>query len=300
MVLGVSLSPDWLRGVVIKNGQTIFRTQLLAPVDYRLIVESISQMLLRIKNTYGSLSTVGICSLYGSSLPCTSEKISKFNIEDEITKKTAIPCKMFSPAFVILSNSCEDMLSELNGVIMSAVVDYCCDLCIAHKNEPYENFYNTNNLVWSQRNLYHQELIDEFLPECEHCGRRCVQHFIPISSIQRHYSHRSGLNKNFLEVFQLVAHGDNTSLTLYRVWIDQLARSLYEPILFFKPKILILSGLATIPLDFLYNLKSRLSYYLKNNEVPDIVASHHDDYLFAHYTALASHKKTKQPSTIQW
>ncbi|MGU9866774.1 MULTISPECIES: ROK family protein [Enterobacteriaceae] len=299
MKLGISLAIDWIRGVLIDDGEVCYRTQVLTPIDCQQSVDTVLHMIFSIQRTYGNIDFVGISIMQSNvSRWGPLDRITNF-FEMAIDKKTGIHCQSFGPALVVLQNLDTSLLSGLKGNIMSIVVDFGCELCVVDKYNDDSVFDHAINVSWAHLPLKnYQPLVDGISPVCECCGIGCVHQFISTSGIERQYFQFSLQRKSALEIIQGVDGSDAWAQKVYRMWMDQLARALLDPIMVFKPRLLVLSGLATIHSDFPLSLKSVLSRHCPNNYLPEIIRLNYEEYRFAYDAAMANKEKAQYTSTL--
>lgn len=208
--------------------------------------------------------------------------IANSNLPTVLTQALPVPCSQVSGAIIALSQ-----VSHLpQGNILSAVLDDGCELCITTNQNGGQWIANTLQLSWAHKPLKdYQSLVDGLTPLCSCGSDECHRQYLTQKGIERQYHQLSLQTLGYQDILQHVANQQPWAVRIYRIWMDQLARALTEPILRFKPSLLLLSGSLIQNDDLALNLKSTLTRHCAIDYSLDVVCLPLDEYRFAHGAA---------------
>ena len=159
-------------------------------------------------------------------------------------------------------------------------------------------FYQNNEQVhhplsshWAHSTLPNfQWLVDGLTPICRCGNEACIEQFLSAPSIERQYHQVVLKDQTLAQIFSGVDQSEPHASHIYRTYIDQLARSLVNPIQQLQPTRLVLSGEATTYPTLTADLKVALSRYIHVNEIPVIIHPKQDEFTFARGAFLIAEK----------
>ncbi|MER0323315.1 ROK family protein [Vibrio vulnificus] len=292
--LGLSLDSRWIRGVLLENQSVLYRTQVSTPNTPLQAASTLGYMAANMQRMFGNISMIGInvmedCWLDEFTLTANS------NLSKVLAQALPVPCSQVSGAIIALSQ-----VSHLpQGNILSAVLDDGCELCITTNQNGGQWIANTLQLSWAHKPLKdYQSLVDGLTPLCSCGSDECHRQYLTQKGIERQYHQLSLQTLSYQDILQHVANQQPWAVRIYRIWMDQLARALSEPILRFKPSLLLLSGSLIQNDDLALNLKSTLSRHCAIDYSLDVVSLPLDEYRFAHGAASICDINPRQVSTF--
>lgn len=292
--LGLSLDSRWIRGVLLENQSVLYRTQVRTPNTPLQAASTLNYMTANMQRMFGNISMTGLnvmedCWLDEFTL------IANSNLPTVLTQALPVPCSQVSGAIIALSQ-----VSHLpQGNILSAVLDDGCELCITTNQNGGQWIANTLQLSWAHKPLKdYQSLVDGLTPLCSCGSDECHRQYLTQKGIERQYHQLSLQTLGYQDILQHVANQQPWAVRIYRIWMDQLARALTEPILRFKPSLLLLSGSLIQNDDLALNLKSTLTRHCAIDYSLDVVCLPLDEYRFAHGAASMCDINPRQVSTF--
>ncbi|HAS6066968.1 TPA: ROK family protein [Vibrio vulnificus] len=292
--LGLSLDSRWIRGVLLENQNVLYRTQVRTPNTPLQAASTLSYMAANMQRMFGDISMTGLnvmedCWLDEFTLMANS------NLPTVLAQALPVPCSQVSGAIIALSQ-----VSHLpQGNILSAVLDDGCELCITTNQNGGQWIANTLQLSWAHKPLKdYQSLVDGLTPLCSCGSDECHRQYLTQKGIERQYHQLSLQTLGYQDILQHVANQQPWAVRIYRIWMDQLARALTEPILRFQPSLLLLSGSLIQNDDLALNLKSTLSRHCAIDYSLNIQCLPVDEYRFAHGAASMCDINPRQVSTF--
>ncbi|EIY8040357.1 ROK family protein [Vibrio vulnificus] len=292
--LGLSLDSHWIRGVLLDNQNVLYRTQVRTPSTPLQAASTLSYMTANMQRMFGSISMAGLNVMED----CWKDEFTltaNNNLPRVLAQSLPVPCNQVSSAIIALSQ-----VSHLpKGNILSAVLDDGCELCMTTNQNDEQWIGNTLQLSWAHKPLKnYQSLIDGLTPLCCCGSDECHRQYLTQKGIERQYHQLSLRTLGYQDILQNVANQQSWAIRIYRIWIDQLARALTEPILRFQPSLLLLSGSLIQNDDLALNLKSTLSRHCAIDYSLNIQCLPVDEYRFAHGAASMCEINPRQVSTF--
>lgn len=210
----------------------------------------------------------------------------------------AIACDAISNAMTnadlieqsLLADSSLD--NRASGLNKKATLSVCLgDGCGMSFYQNNEQKYHPLSSHWAHSTLPNfQWLVDGLTPVCRCGNEACIEQFLSAPSIERQYHQVVLKDQTLAQIFSGVDKSEPYASRIYRTYIDQLARSLVNPIQQLKVTRLILSGQATTYPTLTADLKVALSRYIHVNEIPVIIHPKQDEFTFARGAFLIAEK----------
>ncbi|MCG6230501.1 ROK family protein [Vibrio furnissii] len=293
MKLGLSVDSEWVRSVLFdSNKNLIYRNQQKTLHSPQSTTDLIIKMARSMQRMFGPFTQIGLTVM--PDCWQADHKESKAELAQSITAQLAIPCHLFEPAVIALTQ-----VGDLpKGNILSAVLDDGCDLCVADELWHRDPEGNVLDLCWAHQPLKgYESLIDGITPLCWCGSDECVRQYVSQKGVERQYHQLSLQSDSASHILNGTEDTHGWSARIYRIWVDQLARALCDPVTCFRPALLILSGSLILRRDLALTLKSSLSRYCPCEVLPEIVCLCGDEFRFAQgASSIHSVKTLKRPT----
>ncbi|EMP6174802.1 ROK family protein [Citrobacter amalonaticus] len=164
------------------------------------------------------------------------------------------------------------------GVVFGAILGTGCGGGLSMNNLLWRG-RNGNAGEWGHNPLPHFDPVKDGGPvEC-YCGQlNCTESFISGTGLARQFHQRNNMLLDAQSITALVAQQDLQATTVFRLFRDQLARSLASVVNIYDPDIIVVGGgLSRVP-DILSGLTEAMEHYIFNTtcNTPVVIAKHGD------------------------
>ncbi|MEZ9600503.1 ROK family protein [Vibrio sp. 10N.286.46.A8] len=322
IVMGIAIDSHSIYSVAsTSNGQEVYRMVQRTPGDLAHLTQHLISRISSVSYRYGRIAAIGISvSEFFLSHRQSAHKLAKSSPthSPEITQLTlnlnqhfkvdcslvmhshsaAIACDAISNAMTIADlieqplsagSSLNKRASDLHKeAILSVFLGDGCGISFYQNNEQVHHPLSSH---WAHSTLPNfQWLVDGLTPICRCGNEACIEQFLSAPSIERQYHQVVLKDQTLTQIFSGVDQSEPHASRIYRTYIDQLARSLVNPIQQLQPRRLVLSGEATTYPTLTADLKVALSRYIHVNEIPVIIHPKQDEFTFARGAFLIAEK----------
>ncbi|WP_246091765.1 ROK family protein [Vibrio tasmaniensis] len=322
IVMGIAIDSHSIYSVAsTSNGQEVYRMVQRIPGDLAHLTQHLISRISSVSYRYGSIAAIGIStSEFFSSHRQSVNNLTKqsqthspelaqlamnliqhFKVDCSLvmhSHSAAIACDAISNA-TTNADLIEQPLSADSSLnkraiglqkeaTLSVFLGDGCGMSFYKNNEQEHHPLSSH---WAHSTLPNfQWLVDGLTPICRCGNEACIEQFLSAPSIERQYHQVVLKDQTLTQIFSGVDQSEPHASRIYRTYIDQLARSLVNPIQQLQPTRLVLSGEATTYPTLTADLKVALSRYIHVNEIPVIIHPKQDEFTFARGAFLIAEK----------
>ncbi len=282
--MGISLDSHSIHAYTSDSlGQELLRAYESFPRTTDSLLRELTLIVEKSRIRFGELKAMTLsCSEYFWS----SEQQSVPNptqLGDALSQAFNVDCQVVS-----YSHSAAVHLPTTQSRVLSVSLADSCGLTLFEQGLMVSSQVCEN---WAHKPLPDFDwIVDGLTPVCR-CGQeQCIEQYLSISGIERQYHQIVLKDKPLSIIFAGVTRGNSVDARVYRTFIDQLARSLVEPLTQLTPNYLVLSGEVVSCSHIADDLVMALSRYIDLPLIPKSIVQQSNEFTFALGAALISEK----------
>lgn len=288
MNIGISIDRQWLHYYVARTPTNeLYRSSVRVPKNYLMLLQTIETLISNMQKLYGRHRTLGLS--LAEELVSENQQLAD-QLKKDIHQRTSIRCTvvLHSQSATLAQSHSEKQFK--NQKLLGAYLDHGCGIELVESRQLHAIQAKSYSL-WAHSLLPEFDSVTDGLTPVCHCGQEtCLEQFITVEGLERQY-HQLVLKDMTLDnIYAQVDNCDTQSTRIYRIFLDQLARSLSKMISRYSPGYLLLFGAVSAYHSLARDLKLALVRYCRSDLIPEIVTPEQDAFIYARGASLLKKK----------